>query len=154
MTSVQKLITYIALLPLIFTQYGQFLFAQEELYHSLDELPSMQLTVPVAEEASADISSDFANVLAEKKQFAEKMPVSISASALLEERESYIAKAVMSMVPTDTPTLAPQFIINPLSPAAFSRTAITEGFFSGYKKNEDARKRGKQRKEKQVASTK
>ena len=125
MISVQKILTYILLTVLLTSNAGSFVFAEEAVLHSLDELPSVQVEatdLPVAAQAS------FSELLAEKSAFestqysAEEKTettesLSIIGSALAKEHEMYVAQAMLAFTPSTTPTLTPTFITSPFVPS-------------------------------------
>lgn len=130
MTSVRKIISYIILITFSCTQTGAFVFAQEEVLHSLSELPSMQEEAIIKEEAPQVVSPEFKQILEEKQQFESIEPLSVIGNALLEERESFIAHSTLSFSPGVLPTMSPQFIINPLLLEDLSRASVIGDFLS------------------------
>ena len=125
MISVRKLLAKLLLISLIFTNTGSYVFAEDAVLHSLDELPSVQVEatdLPVAAQAS------FSELLAEKSAFestqysAEEKTettesLSIIGSALAKEHEMYVAQAMLAFTPSTTPTLTPTFITSPFVPS-------------------------------------
>lgn len=127
MISVRKYITSLVLITLLFSEYGSVAWADESV-HSLDELPSMS-------QDTTESPDDFSALLREKQVYEQVVPVAtpeviipeeltVSASALLEEREKYVAGRVSEDILT--PSMTPGFVADPLMGQFFSTESIMD----------------------------
>jgi hypothetical protein len=117
MISVRKYITYLVLATFIFSEYGSFAWANGPILHSLDELPSMNST-------TSEPTDDLSDLITEKQVYEQVTPIetpeviiheelTVSASALLEEREVYVAGRTSEDILT--PSMTPGFVADPFA---------------------------------------
>ena len=130
----------------------------EEAFHSLDELPSM---------ASAPIEStdNLSDLIVEKQVYEHVVKnetpeaiipeeLIVSASTLLEERETYVAGRVSEDILT--PSMTPGFVTDPFAGQLFGTESAVAGFLASYNSPSITEKQdmtGRIRKERKVSST-
>lgn len=157
MISIQKILTSCVLFTLLCTDYMPVVLA-EEAFHSLDELPSM---------ASAPIEStdNLSDLIVEKQVYEHVVKnetpeaiipeeLIVSASTLLEERETYVAGRVSEDILT--PSMTPGFVTDPFAGQLFGTESAVAGFLASYNSPSITEKQdmtGRIRKERKVSST-
>lgn len=99
----KKILTYISLISLLVSQTGYFAYA-EELIHSLDELPSIQIEEPIDAPHTLEDTEllPLSELIEEKKIFDSQkkneveeyidQPFNIIENSLIQEHETFIAQ--------------------------------------------------------------
>lgn len=145
MISPQKILTHITLIALVFTNTGSFVFAQDEVLHSLEELPSIQeeeVEMMTSDIPDTEVLAPLSELVQEKILYEsthvstsddtqEEQDISIIGSALAEEHEMYIAQTMLAFTPGVAPTLTPGFISNPFTLTS-TTGSLFESFITGY----------------------